>query len=285
MRSLASGYELNDEMLKELWVNCLTADMTPFLITSPFQDDLDKLAELADSIHNLHDRPGNNVVKTSASAGKTSQQSDVIAERLKKLEQLVSVIAVPVAANDALCLQRDPVVRCNYPWFDSGISKSNTTGPEVSVIPRSAEKCFLQPIDLTVYTTNNQFTRFYTPLPSIYTIEHQDLNTSGSLDPNCHQSSTMVNPVEEIDRELVQTETRDLSKELPDLADESRSINGDTHNLLSEYSTISTKKRNKRNEKMAKPTAENQQNICKSVTQNRRLKHKVLLWRFARRQL
>nr|CDS32930.1 gag pol polyprotein [Hymenolepis microstoma] len=81
----------------------------------------------------------------------------------------------------------------------------------------------------------------------------------------------------------VQTETRDSSQELPDLADDSSSINGDIHNLLSEHSIISTKKRNKRKRKMAKPTVANQQNISKSVTQNRRPKHKLLLWRLARK--
>nr|CUU99007.1 hypothetical transcript [Hymenolepis microstoma] len=53
---------------------------------------------------------------------------------------------------------------------------------------------------------------------------HQDLNTSEPLGPNCQQSSTMVNPMEKIDTELVETETRDLFKELPNLPDDSSSL-------------------------------------------------------------
>nr|CDS32794.1 gag pol polyprotein [Hymenolepis microstoma] len=63
--------------------------MVPFLITSPFRDDLDKWAEEADLIHNHNDRPGVNTVKTSASADTLSQQLNTPSDRFKKLELLV----------------------------------------------------------------------------------------------------------------------------------------------------------------------------------------------------
>nr|CDS30178.1 gag pol polyprotein [Hymenolepis microstoma] len=53
MHFLASGYGLHDEILRELWVNYFPVNMVPFLITSPCQDDLDKLAEVAFTIDNV----------------------------------------------------------------------------------------------------------------------------------------------------------------------------------------------------------------------------------------
>nr|CDS30668.1 hypothetical protein HmN_000303200 [Hymenolepis microstoma] len=86
---------------------------------------------------------------------------------------------------------------CNCPRIDSAISKPKATGPEVSIITRSAEKCF-QPFDLTIHATNNQFRSFYRFFPSFCIIKHQDSNTIEPLDPYCQQSSTMVNAVKEV---------------------------------------------------------------------------------------
>nr|CDS35042.1 gag pol polyprotein [Hymenolepis microstoma] len=63
MCSLACGLELNDKILMELWVNS-------------YQDDLDRLAEVSDRIHNHHDRPSVNAVKTSAAADTVTQRLD-----------------------------------------------------------------------------------------------------------------------------------------------------------------------------------------------------------------
>nr|CDS28686.1 hypothetical protein HmN_000030400 [Hymenolepis microstoma] len=49
---------------------------------------------------------------------------------------------------------------CKYPKIDSAIRS-----PEVSVIPRSAEECFLQPIDLTLHAKNNHLFQTFIPLP------------------------------------------------------------------------------------------------------------------------
>nr|CDS27014.1 gag pol polyprotein [Hymenolepis microstoma] len=91
----------------------------------------------------------------------------------------------------------------------------------------------------------------------VSTIERQKLDTAEPIKPNCQQSSTMVNPMEEIDTELVQTETRYLFKELPNLADDSSSIHEDIQNLLPEHSKISIMKRNKHKRKVEKQTAAN----------------------------
>nr|CUU98313.1 hypothetical transcript [Hymenolepis microstoma] len=55
-----------------------------------------------------------------------------------------------------------------------------------------------------------------------------------SIEPNCQQFSTMVNPVgEEFDTGLVQIDTRELSIELPNLADEISSVHEAAINNLS----------------------------------------------------
>nr|CDS28490.1 gag pol polyprotein [Hymenolepis microstoma] len=74
MRSLASGCELQDEMLKEL----------------PYQDDLDKLAEVADRIHSRRERPSVQAVKISTDVDTLSQQVDTLFDQFKKLELLIS---------------------------------------------------------------------------------------------------------------------------------------------------------------------------------------------------
>nr|CDS32283.1 gag pol polyprotein [Hymenolepis microstoma] len=90
MRSLASGSELKDEILKKLWMKSLPGSIVPFLITSPFQDDLDELAEEADLIYDHTDRPGVNTVKTLVSTDTPSQQLSPLPKRFEKLELLVA---------------------------------------------------------------------------------------------------------------------------------------------------------------------------------------------------
>nr|CDS32142.2 hypothetical transcript [Hymenolepis microstoma] len=89
--------------------------------------------------------------------------------------------SLPASANNALRLQRDPVVHrnpvaksvtyhrtygdntkkcqpgCNYPKFDSAISESNTTGPEVGVNTRVLQKSafFSSPISPYKRQTTN----------------------------------------------------------------------------------------------------------------------------------
>nr|CDS32523.1 gag pol polyprotein [Hymenolepis microstoma] len=50
MRLLASGYELDDEIIKELWMKCLPVNMASILTTSTLQENLDKFAEQQDAI-------------------------------------------------------------------------------------------------------------------------------------------------------------------------------------------------------------------------------------------
>nr|CDS29319.1 gag pol polyprotein [Hymenolepis microstoma] len=81
MRSLACDFRLSDEVLKKLWMKCLPGSMVPFVLTSPCQDDLDRLAVVADRIHNHHDGPTVNSVKTSAAADTVTQRLDALTEQ------------------------------------------------------------------------------------------------------------------------------------------------------------------------------------------------------------
>nr|CUU00299.1 hypothetical transcript [Hymenolepis microstoma] len=216
MRFLASGCKLDDKILKELWMDCLPVNKVPFLINSPYQDDLDKLAEVADRIHNFHERPGINGIKTPAPAIITTQQPDVVTPRLEKLELLVITISScygkrPPTPPKRLHSPSKPQkcqLGCNYPRIGSFIPKLNLNRHEISIIP-------------------------------LNTIKGQDLDIAEPIKPNSKQSSTMFNPVKEFDNEMLPNDTRELSKELPDLA--------------------------------------NQQYLSKSVTQHRSPKRKILL--------
>nr|CDS31971.1 hypothetical protein HmN_000394900 [Hymenolepis microstoma] len=104
------------------------------------------------------------------------------------------------------------------------------------------------------------------------------------LHPNLKQSSMLGNPVKELDTELFRNDTREFSKEPSDIGDGCNPIHGDIHNFRPEHVTISTRRRNKRKRKTAKPTGTSQQNLLKSVTQQRSPKHRLLRWRIVRRQ-
>nr|CDS33350.1 hypothetical protein HmN_000508900 [Hymenolepis microstoma] len=137
----------------------------------------------------------------------------------------------------------DDVKKCHpgfkYPKVDSAISKKHPTGSQVSVIPCSAEKCFLQPIDLILHAVNSHFPNFHTFLSSAYNITRQNLNMSESLEPNCQQSSMRVNSVKEFDTEAFRMEAREPSKEFPDLANNFNSIYGEIHNFPRKHSITS----------------------------------------------
>nr|CDS25957.1 gag pol polyprotein [Hymenolepis microstoma] len=190
MRSLACSLDLNDRVLERQWMNCL-----PFLITSPSREDLDKLAEEADLIHNHSDRSGVNAVKTSASTGTILQRLDILSDRLEELELLVadpprrhSITPKrrrsPSRQDDQICYYHrtygDKARRCR-PTCKYAKSKSRSpsgkshaphrllsvvdrnskikflvdTGSEVSVISRSAEKRCLQATGISILSANN----------------------------------------------------------------------------------------------------------------------------------
>nr|CDS30278.1 pol polyprotein [Hymenolepis microstoma] len=152
MRFLPTGRELKDEILIKLWMKCLPGNIVPFLITSPPRDDLDK---------------------SDVNAGKTSVSTDILSQQqFEKLELLVADSLRQNRRRSITPSRRRSSSRhvvqicyyrrtygvnakkfhpgCNYPRADSAFSKLNTTGPEVSIIPRSLEKCILQPTDLTL---------------------------------------------------------------------------------------------------------------------------------------
>nr|CDS29222.2 gag pol polyprotein [Hymenolepis microstoma] len=90
MRLLASGCELQDEMLKGLWLNNLPERVISLLEISPYQDDLDKLAEVADRNHSRRERPSVHAVKISTDVDTLSEQVGALSDRFKKLELLIS---------------------------------------------------------------------------------------------------------------------------------------------------------------------------------------------------
>nr|CDS29850.1 hypothetical transcript [Hymenolepis microstoma] len=92
--------------------------------------------------------------------------------------------------------------------------------------------------------------------PSVFSSYYRTpgLGHAASTEPNCQHSSTTISPVKEVDTELLQTDTRILYEELPDLADDSNSTLGDIHNFLTEHPTIPTKKCSKSKKKKDGPT-------------------------------
>nr|CUU98773.1 hypothetical transcript [Hymenolepis microstoma] len=66
-----------------------------------------------------------------------------------------------------------------------------------------------------------------------------------TIEPNFQQSLIIVEPVKEFGTELFQIDTRELPKELTDLAEDSSSIRGDFTNMLPEHCPTSTKRRKK----------------------------------------
>ncbi|KAM3184229.1 hypothetical protein ACTXT7_008790 [Hymenolepis weldensis] len=173
---------------------------------------------------------------------------------------------------------------CKYSKTDTVASQENFTGSNVSVIPRSAEKCFIQPTGPVLQATNNHSFNFHTSLYAIWTPINQNLNMAESLDPNSKQPFKTTNSATEFDTELFQTDIRELSQELPEHADDPHPVQDDTHGFLPEHATASRKIRDKRKRKTPKSTAVNQQKPSQSVTQPGNPKHHLLLWRITRRK-
>nr|CUU98585.1 hypothetical transcript [Hymenolepis microstoma] len=90
MRSLACGFDLNDKVLKRQWLKCLPENMVSTVLGSSFQDDLDKLAEVADRVHNHNGGRSVNAVGVAASADTLTQRMDALTEQFQKLQLLLS---------------------------------------------------------------------------------------------------------------------------------------------------------------------------------------------------
>ncbi|VUZ38647.1 unnamed protein product [Hymenolepis diminuta] len=73
----------------------------------------------------------------------------------------------------------------------------------------------------------------------------------------------------EFDIELSQTDIRELSRKLLELAGDSNSVQEDIHNTLPEDTTSSCKARDKQKGKTPKPTATKKQKPSQSAAQNR----------------
>ncbi|VUZ49861.1 unnamed protein product [Hymenolepis diminuta] len=166
---------------------------------------------------------------------------------------------------------------CRYPKTDTIISQGNFTGSNASVVPRPAEKCFLQPTGLALQATSNQFFNPHTSLYAIWIPINQDLNMTESLNLNCKQPSKITNSATEFNTELFRADIRELSQGLPEHADDPNPVQDDIRDFLPEHATASRKSRDKRKRKTPKSTAVNQQKPFQSVTQHRNPKHQLLL--------
>ncbi|VUZ57079.1 unnamed protein product [Hymenolepis diminuta] len=146
---------------------------------------------------------------------------------------------------------------CKYPKTDTIISQGNFTGSNVSVIPRSAEKCFLQPTGPVLQATSNHLFYCHTSLYGIWTPINQDLNMTEPLELNCKQPSKIIKSATEFDTELFQTDIRELSQEFSEHADDSDLIRDDSYDFLPEHAAASGKSRGKRKRKIPKSIAVN----------------------------
>nr|CDS33976.1 gag pol polyprotein [Hymenolepis microstoma] len=67
-------------------MKCIPRKLTPFLITSPSRDNLDKLAEEADLIYDPQDGTTINAVKAPTAADSITQRLDELTEQLRELK-------------------------------------------------------------------------------------------------------------------------------------------------------------------------------------------------------
>ena len=98
MRSLAGNFKINDTILRQLWCKCLPSNTNAILSTQEEGVSLDKLAEMADKVHEcFFSKPncGVNVVKQETSPD--AQTS--LMERLSRLELKIDQITRRPARN------------------------------------------------------------------------------------------------------------------------------------------------------------------------------------------
>ncbi|VUZ46364.1 unnamed protein product [Hymenolepis diminuta] len=228
-------------------MKCSPANMATCLATSVNRGNLDELAEAADKIQELSNRPCVQVVETPIPNRVTTQQ---------------------MHGDDAKKCQPG----CKYPKTDTIISQGNFTDSNVSVIPHSAEKCFLQPTDPVLQATSNHLFNCHTSPYAIWTPISQNLNMAESLDLNSKQPSKITNSATEFDTEFFQRDIREPSQELSEHTNDSNLVRDASYDFLSKHAVASRKSRGKRKRKTPKSTAVNQQKPSQSVTQHRSFK-------------
>nr|CDS29241.1 gag pol polyprotein [Hymenolepis microstoma] len=295
MRSLASGSPVNDEILKK------TMDEVPAKILDTIS------AKEADLIYDPQDGPVINAVKVPTAVESITQRLDELAKQLQKLKASRFSTSPrinrrhptsprrwrsPARHDDTVCyyhrMYGDKAKKCqpgcNYSSTDSAFSNLNPTGPERNIIPLSVVKSYLQLTNLTLRPNDNHLSNICTSFSSVHTIKRQNWDMVESTEPNYQQSAAIVSPVKEVDTKILQTDSQEFYKEIPDHSDDLNSIPGDIHAFPTEHPNISTKKCNKRKKKIAKPIAADHPNISKLFIQNRSSKYKLLLWRLAGRR-
>jgi len=84
MRDLAEG-KVSDELLKSLWMQCLPTNTQAVLSTS--ENSLDKLATMADRIHDITAPSSSNLEVVSTTAGMSAWENQ-LSEIIKKLDRI-----------------------------------------------------------------------------------------------------------------------------------------------------------------------------------------------------
>nr|CDS34342.1 gag pol polyprotein [Hymenolepis microstoma] len=78
IRSLASGINLNDTVLRQLWMKCLSANMAACHAIRNYCFNLEELAEVADRIQELYIQPCAHTMETPIPSPAFPQQSDIL---------------------------------------------------------------------------------------------------------------------------------------------------------------------------------------------------------------
>nr|CDS27282.1 hypothetical protein HmN_000731800 [Hymenolepis microstoma] len=160
---------------------------------------------------------------------------------------------------------------CNYlspslSRADLAFSKFNPNGQQVTIIPRSAKNAFFSPPTHPSDHLPSEEQPSFKLVATSWTWQ----NLLSLIANNPQRWSIQRRNSMQSRYKLIQTDTRELTIELPNLADGSSSIHEDIQNLLPEHSTIPTNQRNKcKREKTSKATASNRQSLSKSVAQIR----------------
>lgn len=91
MRSLAGNFKLNDTILRQLWCKCLPSNTNAILSTQEDSVSLDKLAEMADKVHECFFAKPNGGVNAVKQETPTESHASLI-ERLSCLELKIDQI-------------------------------------------------------------------------------------------------------------------------------------------------------------------------------------------------
>lgn len=93
MRSLAGNFKINDTILRQLWCKCLPPNTNAILSTQEEGASLDKLAEMADKIHECFFKTTTGTVNMVTQENQPTSLLQTIADRMSRLELTVAAIS------------------------------------------------------------------------------------------------------------------------------------------------------------------------------------------------